>query len=102
MVVPYRHTAEMADLTDGEKLELMTLTERSIAALRCQLNPDGFNVGMNLGRASGAGIDEHIHLHIVPRWNGDTNFMPVIGDTKVVSEGLTDCFKRLWSAFQQE
>jgi ATP adenylyltransferase len=100
LIVPYRHTAEMADLTDEEKLELMTLTQKSIEGLRCQLHPDGFNVGMNLGRAAGAGIDEHIHLHLVPRWSGDTNFMPVVGDTKVVAEGLEDCFNRLRCAFE--
>ena len=102
LIVPYRHTAEMAELTDDEKLELMTLTAKSIEALRCQLHPDGFNVGMNLGRAAGAGIDEHIHLHIIPRWNGDTNFMPVVADTKVVAEGLEECFNRLRSAFERD
>lgn len=100
LVVPYRHTAQMSDLTDEEKLELMTLTARSMGALTCQLHPDGFNVGMNLGRAAGAGIDDHIHLHVIPRWNGDTNFMAVVGDTKVVAEGLQACFNRLRGAFK--
>ena len=100
LVVPYRHTAQMGDLTDEEKLELMTLTARSIDALTCQLHPDGFNVGMNLGRAAGAGIDDHIHLHVIPRWSGDTNFMAVVGDTKVVAEGLQACFNRLRGAFE--
>ncbi|GBD94494.1 AP-4-A phosphorylase [bacterium BMS3Abin05] len=90
MVVPYRHIAGFESLESDEKLEMMNLIEKSILALKKAFHPQGFNVGMNLGRVAGAGIDKHIHFHIVPRWNGDTNFMPVIGQTKVISSSLED------------
>ena len=89
MAVPYRHTNNMSELNDDERLELMNLTTKCIEILDI-MNPDGFNVGMNLGTAGGAGIDDHLHFHIVPRWNGDTNFMPLIGDVKVMPEYLED------------
>lgn len=95
MVVPYRQVAGLEDLTDGETLELMQMARRCIGALRAGMHPDGFNVGLNLGRVAGAGIEEHLHLHVVPRWQGDTNFMPVIGSTVVLPQALTEVAARL-------
>ena len=94
MVVPYKHTNSMSELNDSERLELMNLTTKCIEILDI-MKADGFNVGMNLGTAGGAGIDDHLHFHIVPRWNGDTNFMPIIGDVKVMPEYLEDTYKTL-------
>ena len=102
MVVPYRQTADFNDLTEAELLELMQLMRRCIDALRQTMHPDGFNVGVNLGRVAGAGVEEHLHLHIVPRWNGDTNFMPVLANTSVVPEALTDVAARLRAALAGE
>jgi ATP adenylyltransferase len=90
MVVPYRQTSELNDLADEELLELMQLTRRCQDALREVMHPEGFNIGINLGRCAGAGITEHLHIHVVPRWNGDTNFMPVLGSTTVVPQALTE------------
>jgi ATP adenylyltransferase len=98
MVVPYRQTADLNDLTEGELLELMLLTRRCLNALRQTMRPDGFNVGVNLGRVAGAGVEEHLHVHVVPRWNGDTNFMPVLANTSVVPEALKDVAARLRAA----
>jgi ATP adenylyltransferase len=99
MVVPLRHTGDFASLTEAEHLELMALMARSQAALQTCLSPHGFNIGVNLGRASGAGIADHLHYHIVPRWSGDSNFMSVVADTKVISESLDDTYRRLKAAF---
>ncbi|MBN8544839.1 MAG: HIT domain-containing protein [Ignavibacteria bacterium] len=88
MVVPYRHISDIAELTMEEMTEVLTTIQRLIAALRATSNPEGFNIGANLGKVSGAGIADHIHFHVVPRWNGDTNFMPVIGSVKVLSQDL--------------
>jgi ATP adenylyltransferase len=89
MVVPYRQVADLPELSERELTDIMLLTRRCQAALRQVMHPDGFNIGLNLGRVAGAGIAEHLHLHIVPRWNGDTNFMPVIAATSVVPQALT-------------
>jgi len=94
MAVPYKHTNDMSELNEDERLELMNLTTKCIEILDI-MNPDGFNVGMNLGTAGGAGIDDHLHFHVVPRWNGDTNFMPLIGDVKIMPEYLEDTYKTL-------
>ena len=94
MAVPYRHINNMSELDHKERLELMTLTTKCIEILKV-MNPDGFNIGMNLGTAGGAGIDDHLHFHIVPRWNGDTNFMPLIADVKVMPEYLEDTYETL-------
>ncbi|WP_297520870.1 HIT domain-containing protein [Thermococcus sp.] len=101
MVVPYRHVANWEDLTDGELLEIMKLTQLMIKAIKRAMNPDGFNLGVNLGRVAGAGIDSHVHLHIVPRWNGDTNFMPVVADTKVIPESLQEAYDELKRAIEE-
>ncbi len=98
MVVPYRQVSDLDALTEEELLGLMTLTRRCQAALRKVMKPDGFNIGLNLGRAAGAGIAEHLHLHIVPRWGGDTNFMAVIAGTSVVPQALTELAAQLREA----
>ena len=99
MVAPYRHVANLDELTDRERGEHFEIVSRCVRVLRRVFSPDGFNVGMNLGRVAGAGIDKHIHTHIVPRWVGDTNFMPVIADTKVVNEALAETYQRLKGEF---
>ena len=98
MVVPYRQTADLNDLTDEELTDLMKLTRRCQNALTAVMKPQGFNIGINLGRVAGAGITEHLHIHVVPRWNGDTNFMPVIAGTNVLPEALTDVAAKLRAA----
>ena len=95
MVVPYKQTADLNGLTDEEMLDLLKLTRRCIQALTDTMKPDGFNVGLNLGKAAGAGIAEHLHIHVVPRWSGDTNFMPVLGQTTVLPEALGEVAARL-------
>ncbi len=99
MVAPYRHVANLEDLNDEERNEQFELVSRSVAILKQVIKAEGFNIGMNLGRIAGAGIDKHIHTHIVPRWVGDTNFMPVAGDIKVVNEALKDTYKKLAGEF---
>ncbi|MFH1017581.1 MAG: HIT domain-containing protein [Pseudomonadota bacterium] len=99
MVVPYRHTSELSALPDEVLTDMHLLIRDSIEALKEGLKPQGFNVGMNLGEAGGAGIRDHLHYHVVPRWNGDTNYMPVIGETKVLPESLEETYARLVEAF---
>lgn len=99
MIAPSRHVANLEDLTDEELCEHYKLVQRSIAILKDVFKPEGFNIGMNLGRIAGAGVDKHIHTHIVPRWEGDTNFMPVIADTDVVNEALAETYERLAGKF---
>lgn len=101
MVAPYRHIGDFTELTDDEFLEMMKLTKISVSAIEKSMGAQGFNIGFNLGRVAGAGRADHIHLHIVPRWNGDTNFMPVIGDTKVLSEALRNTYERLRQYFTE-
>lgn len=98
MVVPYRQTADWNDLDDGELLELMQMVRRCQNALRTALKPHGFNIGVNLGKVAGAGIVEHLHVHIVPRWEGDVNFMPLLAGTTVVPEALRDTADKLRAA----
>lgn len=102
LIVPYKETADLGELTDQELLDLMRLTRRCIKALERTMHPDGFNVGMNLGRAAGAGVIEHLHIHVVPRWNGDTNFMPVLAGTSVLPQALKDVAARLRSALAED
>jgi ATP adenylyltransferase len=99
MVVPYRHTSELEGLTDLESLEMMKIISKSVEVLRETIHPEGFNIGTNLGSIAGAGIDDHLHFHIVPRWAADTNFMPVVGQTKVISEALLETWERLKEKF---
>jgi len=95
MIVPYRHLADVTQLTPDELAELMAALQRMVRGLDAVYQPQGYNVGMNLGRVAGAGIADHVHLHLVPRWNGDTNFMPVVGQTKVLPESLEATWTRL-------
>ena len=99
MIAPYRHVGDISELTEDERYEMMDLTIKAKNLLTSVLNPDGFNVGFNLGTAAGAGIEDHIHMHIVPRWNGDTNFMPVLGGIHVVPESLKDTLMLLREAW---
>ena len=99
MVAPLAHKASIEELTDEEALDVMRALRRTIAVLRSLMNPDGFNVGVNIGREAGAGIPDHVHFHVVPRWNGDTNFMPVIDDVNVVNEALAQTADKVKRAF---
>jgi ATP adenylyltransferase len=99
MVVPYAHVASITDLEPDAASELMTLARRSQTVVQQAMGPHGFNLGMNQGSAAGAGIEEHLHLHIVPRWVGDTNFMPAIGDTRVMPQHLDDTYALLERGF---
>lgn len=95
MVSPISHTGDFTSLDDETLLEINKLTKACIKALQVCIKPHGFNLGYNLGRSAGAGLEDHIHLHIVPRWNGDTNFMPVLSETKVISQDLYELYDRL-------
>jgi ATP adenylyltransferase len=95
MVAPFRHVGELEELSAEELADLDALLQRSIRALKEEYAPHGFNIGMNLGLVAGAGIPDHVHWHVVPRWNGDTNFMPVVGQTKVLPELLRETSARL-------
>lgn len=98
MVVPYRKTAELASLGDGEVLELWSLAVHAQKLLQATMKAQGFNIGLNVGTAAGAGVADHLHLHIVPRWTGDNNFMPVLGRTRLLSEGLQTLYEKLMDA----
>ncbi len=95
LVVPYKQAADLADLTDQEMTDLFRLVRRCQQALLQVMKPEGFNLGINLGRCAGAGITDHLHVHIVPRWNGDTNFMPILANTTVVPQALKDLAAQL-------
>jgi ATP adenylyltransferase len=95
MVVPYKETADMNGLTEEELADLWKLVRRCVNALTQLMKPDGFNIGINLGKVAGAGVTEHLHIHVVPRWSGDTNFMPVIATTSVVPEALRETAAKL-------
>jgi len=99
LIVPLRHTGDVEDLTPEENAELQAMLQRSVRALREESAPDGYNVGMNLGSTSGAGIPDHVHWHVVPRWTGDTNFMPVVGEVRVLPELLAETARRLAPRF---
>jgi ATP adenylyltransferase len=101
MVVPYRRVSELEDLTDPESAELILFTQRAIRVIKAISRPDGFNVGLNLGRSAGGSLAEHLHMHVVPRWSGDANFITVVGETKVIPQLLRDTRKLLadeWAA----
>jgi ATP adenylyltransferase len=101
MIVPYRHLSKLVNLTPEEQSEMMMLLIKCEEILKHALRPDGINIGMNLGKVAGAGIDDHIHFHIVPRWNGDTNFMPVVGHTKVLVQALYESWDLLKPHFEK-
>ena len=98
MILPFTHKSTFEELTDEENSDVMSETRLAIRLLRLTSHPDGFNFGANFGRVSGAGIAEHVHFHVVPRWSGDVNFMPVLADTKIISEGLDQFYKKLAGA----
>jgi len=95
LVAPNRHVADITELTPEESLGLFQLTQEMAGLLRRVMRPDGFNIGINLGRIAGAGYPSHFHIHVVPRWDGDTSFMPVVGNVKVISEGLAQTYSKL-------
>ena len=100
MVAPFRHVGAFTSLEDDELADVDALVARSIRALEQEMEPHGYNLGMNLGRVAGAGIPDHVHWHLVPRWNGDTNFMPVVGQTRVLPELLEETYARLRPRFE--
>ncbi len=102
MVAPYRHTAEMSELDDATLLEINKLVSRALGWLKLAYKPEGFNIGVNLGSAGGAGIPDHIHWHVVPRWNGDTNYMTTVGETRVLPQSLEDTYDRLRGIIESE
>jgi len=101
MVAPIAHKASLEDLDDAESADLMSAVRRTFTVLRTVMKPDGLNAGVNVGTAAGAGIPDHVHFHVVPRWNGDTNFMAVIDDVKVVNEALAQTADKLKRAFAE-
>lgn len=101
MVVPYAHLGQLEEVPAATLAEMMTVTQRAIGVLKARLNPAGFNLGMNLGVSAGAGVADHIHLHVVPRWNGDTNFMPVVADVRVLPQALSSSYETLRGGFAQ-
>ena len=102
LIVPNRHVDSFARLSRKERLDWLDLTQRVLAALSQSIRPHGFNIGMNLGQVAGAGVPDHLHLHLVPRWQGDTNFMPVLGQTRVISESLQSLYETLRPYFRQK
>lgn len=101
MVAPYRHTADFVGLSAEEQAEMMRLTRYCVRVLQEAFRPDAFNIGMNLGKSAGAGIAEHLHMHVVPRWDGDTNFMPVLGETKVLPDALFGTYDKVRAAMER-
>jgi len=101
MVAPYRHVGDLAALDDAEALEVHRLATHALSALAETYAPEGYNLGWNLGRAAGAGVVDHVHVHVVPRWSGDTNFMPVLADVKVLPEHLAETRRRLAAAWRE-
>lgn len=99
MITPYAHTADLPGMDGAAAAELFQLSRTAVTLVGQALGPHGFNIGMNLGRTAGAGIDEHLHMHVVPRWNGDSNFMPVVGGTKLVPEALAETYAKLRPLF---
>lgn len=99
LIAPFRHVTNVKDITDGEWRSLIVLLRKSVVAVKKALGPDGFNIGMNIGRVAGAGA-EHLHIHVVPRWAGDTSFMPVISEVKVIPEHLWTTYDRLVKALK--
>ena len=102
MVIPRAHTGAFTDLDEATLLEHARLKQRTIEALEAALDPDGLNAGLNLGDGAGGSVDDHLHTHVVPRWTGDTNFMPVCADTKVIVEAVDDTYERLHEAFADQ
>jgi ATP adenylyltransferase len=99
LIIPYKHTCDFESLSRDENIEIMDKLQLALKALKLVYDPEGFNMGANLGKASGAGIEDHVHFHIVPRWNGDTNFMPVLGEVKIISQDLLVTKQKLLEAY---
>jgi ATP adenylyltransferase len=99
LIVPYEHVALLEEATDEANGEMMTLTRSAQTALRAVYSPDGLNIGMNLGRSAGAGVADHLHMHVLPRWSGDVNFMTAIAETRNIPECLSDTYKKLINRF---
>ena len=99
MIVPYEHTASLSSVSPQVTAEMLELAKQAERALEAEYHPDGFNIGMNLGRSAGAGVAEHLHLHVVPRWTGDANFVSIVGETRVLPEELATTYKKLKKYF---
>lgn len=102
MVVPYRHVYSITELKDEELLDLMKMTQLSVNCLKKAYMPEGFNIGLNIGKVAGAGIEEHLHFHVIPRWVGDTHFMAVLGEVRVIPEHVLSSYDRLFPIFNKE
>ena len=101
LVAPVAHTADLSDLTEEEYRETMELFRFSLKTLEKLMDPEGFNAGLNLGKTGGAGLEEHVHFHVVPRWQGDTNYMPVISDTRVIPQAIRETYEALRPMFEE-
>ena len=101
LVAPVRHVPDLESLTEKETLDLLLMVRRSIEVLKKVMNPEGFNVGLNLGSVAGAGVEAHLHFHIVPRWNGDTNYMSVLGEVRVIPEHIVETYRKLLPHFRK-
>ncbi len=102
MVVPYRHVYSITDLDEEELLDLMKMIQLSVSCLKKAFRPEGFNIGLNIGKVAGAGIEEHLHLHIIPRWVGDTHFMAVLGEVRVIPEHVLSTYDKLFPLFNED
>jgi ATP adenylyltransferase len=102
MIVPYEHQASLAAVSEATSTEMIELAKRAQVALENEYHPDGFNIGMNLGRSAGAGVADHLHMHVVPRWSGDANFVSIVGETRVLPEVLTTTYQKLKKQFDGE
>lgn len=101
MIIPVRHIGKIEDLTSEERSEIFSLLDTTVRVLKEAMNPDGFNIGMNIGKAAGAGIEEHIHVHVIPRWEGDTNFMSVVNNIRVIPEDMQTTATKLAPLFKK-
>ena len=101
LILPYKKISNMEDLNDNELLEIMKLAKEAMLIFKRKMNAEGFNFGLNMGKAAGAGIKEHLHYHLVPRWSGDNNFMPTIGNTKVIVQGLLETYDLIFPEFKK-
>jgi len=101
LIAPVRHTCSFEFLSPDEKLDLLNMVERSVSVLNKVMDPAGFNIGMNLGKAAGAGVEDHMHFHIVPRWSGDTNYMTVIGEVRIIPEHIQATYQKLLPFFKE-